>query len=189
MDPISRIFGSAARVKLLRLFLFNRSDAFPLSEIATRAKVSPEETRRELGILTASGILKKTTSGKQVLYRVNHHFEHLAAFEAFVRTTTTTRPSVLLASFKRAGTLRLVLLSGFFTGSTESELDILVVGDKLDERSLGRTITSLEAELGREIRYATFSTEDFRYRLGIYDRLLRDVFDYPHQLLLDKIGL
>jgi hypothetical protein len=189
MDPISRIFGSPARVKLLRLFLFNRSEAYPLSEVATRAKVSPEETRRELAVLIASGLLRRSGGGKRVLYKVNHNFEHLAAFEAFMRTTTTTRPSVLLASFKKAGTLRLVLLSGFFTGSTESELDILVVGDRLDERSLARTVTSLEAELGREIRYAAFSTEDFRYRLGIYDRLLRDVFDYPHQLLLDKIGL
>ena len=48
---------------------------------------------------------------------------------------------------------------------------------------------SLEAELGREIRYASFATEDFRYRTGVYDRLLRDVFDYPHRLLIDKIGL
>jgi hypothetical protein len=151
--------------------------------------VSPEETRKELAVLMAAGLLRRTGGGKQMLYKVNHTFEHLAAFEAFIRATTTTRPSVLLASLKKSGTLRLVLLSGFFTGSSESELDILVVGDKLDERSLGRTITSLEAELGREIRYATFSTEDFRYRLGIYDRLLRDVFDYPHQLLLDKIGL
>ena len=48
---------------------------------------------------------------------------------------------------------------------------------------------ALEAELGREIRYAFFTTPDFRYRLGVYDRLLRDVFDYPHRVLLDKIGL
>jgi hypothetical protein len=50
-------------------------------------------------------------------------------------------------------------------------------------------IKRLEGEFGREIRYALFSTSDFRYRLGVYDRLIRDVFDYPHRLLLDKIGL
>jgi hypothetical protein len=89
---------------------------------------------------------------------------------------------------KRSGTLRLVALSGFFTGSHEAQVDLLVVGDNLEERSLATAVRALEAELGREIRYASFSTPDFRYRLGIYDRLLRDIFDYPHRLLVDKIG-
>jgi hypothetical protein len=90
---------------------------------------------------------------------------------------------------KRAGALRLVVLSGLFTGMAESQVDLVVVGDTIDERALSRTIQGLEAELGREIRYASFPTKDFRYRMGVYDRLLRDVFDYPHRLLVDKIGL
>ena len=73
--------------------------------------------------------------------------------------------------------------------SLETQIDLLIVGDHLEERVLARIVHSLEAELGREIRYASFATEDFRYRLGVYDRLLRDVFDYPHRLLIDKIGL
>ena len=90
---------------------------------------------------------------------------------------------------RRAGTLRLVALSGLFTGILEPQVDMLIVGDNLDERLLALAVRSLEAELGREIRYASFATADFRYRLGVYDRLLRDVFDYPHRLLIDKIGL
>jgi hypothetical protein len=95
----------------------------------------------------------------------------------------------MIATLRRAGTLRLVALSGLFTGILEPKIDLLVVGDNLDERVLTQAIRSLEAELGREIRYAFFTTVDFRYRLGVYDRLLRDVFDYPHRLLIDKIGL
>ena len=37
---------------------------------------------------------------------------------------------------------------------------------------------ALLAELGRELRYASFTTEDFKYRVGVYDRLIRDVFDF-----------
>ena len=99
------------------------------------------------------------------------------------------RPQKIIAALKRAGALRLVALSGHFTGILEPQIDLLVVGDHLEDRTLASSVRSLEAELGREIRYASFATADFRYRLGVYDRLLRDVFDYPHRLLIDKIGL
>jgi hypothetical protein len=107
----------------------------------------------------------------------------------FVRNTTSVRSQNIIAALKRAGGLRLIVLSGLFTGILEPQIDILVVGDNLNERALTQAIHSLEVELGREIRYASFTTVDFRYRMGVYDRLLRDVFDYPHTILVDKIGL
>ncbi len=50
-------------------------------------------------------------------------------------------------------------------------------------------IRALEAEIGIEIRYATFISADLLYRVGMHDKLTRDVFDYPHQILIDKIGI
>ena len=122
-------------------------------------------------------------------YQTNPRFEQLEALNTFVRDTTNVRPRNIITALKRAGTIRLVVLSGLFTGIIESQIDLLIVGDLLEERALASAVHSLEAELGREIRYAAFATADFRYRLGVYDRLLRDVFDYPHRLLMDKIGL
>ena len=68
-------------------------------------------------------------------------------------------------------------------------MDVVVVGDRIDDRMIGIVVRSLEAELGRELRYAAFTTPDFRYRVGVYDRLLRDVFDYSHRVILDRIGI
>jgi predicted nucleotidyltransferase len=76
-----------------------------------------------------------------------------------------------------------------FSDAVESKIDLLVVGDKLDEKVLDNSIHKLEAELGRELRFAAFTTEDFRYRVSVYDRLTRDVLDFPHRILFDKIGL
>ena len=62
------------------------------------------------------------------------------------------------------------------------------MGDRLEERQLANAIHSIEAELGRELRYASFTTEEFKYRVGVYDRLIRDVMDYPHRTILDRIS-
>ncbi len=47
-----------------------------------------------------------------------------------------------------------------------------------------KTISVLESELGRELSYAIFDTNDFKYRVSMYDKLIRDVFDYPHERLI-----
>lgn len=189
MEPLAKIFGSPARLKILRLFMFNQMAAFTLGEVAERVKVNSETVRRELAELVSAGLLKKKGMRAAARFHVNARFEHLAALEAFIRETTSVRPQDILSALRKAGTLRLVTLSGFFTGMIEPQIDLLAVGDTLDERALASAVRSLEAELGREIRYASFATADFRYRMGVYDRLLRDVFDYPHRILIDKIGL
>ena len=189
MERLAKLLGSPARLKTLRLFMFNRDTAYTLEEVAGRTKLSKDIARREVTELIASGLLRKKGARAAAHYQVNSRFEHLTALDAFIRETTTVRPQKIIASLKRAGTLRLVALSGHFTGILETQVDLLVVGDSLDDRTLSHAVHALEAELGREIRYASFATADFRYRLGVYDRLLRDVFDYPHRLLIDKIGL
>ena len=189
MEPLAKIFGSPARLRLLRLFVFNQNVGFTAIEIAERAKLSVDTVRHELADLSVAGLIKKKGARASARYSVNTRFEHLAALDAFIRETTSVRPQDILTALKRAGTLRLVVLSGLFTGMLEPQIDLLVAGDHLEERTLASVVRGLEAELGREIRYASFATTDFRYRLGVYDRLLRDVFDYPHRILLDKIGL
>ena len=189
MERLARLFGSSARLKMLRLFVFNQEASFTLPELLERLKLSKEATRRELGDLLSIGLVRRKKGSAMVRYQVNPRFEHLTALNAFVRETTSVRSKEIIAALKRAGTLRLVALSGHFTGILEPQIDLLVVGDRLEERILARAVRALEAELGREIRYASFATADFRYRLGVYDRLLRDVFDYPHRLLINKIGL
>lgn len=189
MERLAKLFGSPARLKMLRLFVFNRDIAFTLSEVAERTKLSKEAARREVAELCAAGLLRKKGARTSAHYQVDSRFEHLTALNAFVRETTSVRPQKIIATLKRAGALRLIALSGHFTGILEPQVDLLVVGDHLEERALAHAVHTLEAELGREIRYASFATPDFRYRLGVYDRLVRDVFDYPHRLLIDKIGL
>lgn len=189
MDHLSRLFGSAARVKLLRLFLFNDDLTFLATEAAFRARLTKDVARKELTALTKAGILRKKTGKSPVGYSADKRFPHYDALRVFLRTTTDVSDSAIVTSFKKAGTVKLVVLSGLFTGALESKLDVLIVGDRMEERPLATAIHALEAELGRELRYACFTTEQFKYRIGVYDRLLRDVFDYPNRVIVDKIGL
>ena len=189
MDPLAKLFGSSTRVKLLRLFLFNDTEWFTSVGAANRAKATKDSTRKEITGLVAMGLLRKKTGRGGPFFTVNPKFPHFESLRIFLRTSSGVDDASIGHTLRKAGQLRLVALSGLFTGVPESKVDMLIVGDKLDERALATIIHTLEAELGRELRYASFTTEDFRYRVGVYDRLIRDVLDYPHRLVLDRIGV
>ena len=55
--------------------------------------------------------------------------------------------------------------------------------------NLSKAVASIEAEIGKELSYSAFDTEDFEYRVGIHDRLVRDILDSPHTVLIDKLGI
>ncbi|MBU1292608.1 hypothetical protein KJ819_00905 [Patescibacteria group bacterium] len=189
MDPLARLFGTPARLKLLRLFLFNDDTAFSVPEALFRAKAAKDVGKKEIALLLACGILRKKLAKQGTTYAADKRFAHYDELKTFLRTTTDVSDTYLLSALKKAGSLKLVTLTGLFTGVIESKIDLLVVGDKLEEKPLASAVHALEAELGRELRYASFSTEEFRYRLGVYDRLLRDVFDYPNRTVIDKLGV
>ena len=191
MDPLARLFNSPARLKLLRLFLFNDDLTLTVADAALRSRTPKDVARKEIHVLVTAGIVRKRAGkgGGGAGYSVNKKFAHFEALLAFVRATTSVSDAEIIGSLRKSGTVRLVTLTGLFTGAIEPKLDLIVVGDKLEERPLLSAIHTLEAELGRELRYAAFSTQDFKYRLGVYDRLLRDVFDYPHRTILDKLNL
>ena len=83
----------------------------------------------------------------------------------------------------------MVIVAGVFIQNPDSRVDLLIVGDNLKRGSIDRIVKTMEAEIGKELTFASFETADFHYRLGMYDKLIRDILDYPHQKLLDKLNI
>ena len=68
------------------------------------------------------------------------------------------------------------------------DLDLLIVGDDINENKLASIIKSIETDIGRDLSYSSLTTADFHYRLDLQDRLIRDVIDFDYIVLVDKIG-
>jgi hypothetical protein len=187
-DSLQKIFGSQARLKLLRLFLFNPQHSFTASEAATRAQLDPAETRSELTNLVASTLIRKNRRGKLTKYEVNAAFPYLLALQNLL-LNVTSRGEEVKQRLRRVGPIRLIVITGMFMGEWEANLDLLVVGDRVKERTLKKQVKQLEAEIGKEIRYTLLPNQDFLYRLNMNDKLLRDIFDFPHRIVLDKFDI
>ncbi len=198
-DPLSILFGSQARVKLLRFFLFNPSKDFTFDEISRRARLVRRTARTEMNALERAEVIKKkqilitkegsTKKTKAVGYSVNKDFSELQALQTFLFETAPINGKTVLAHLRNAGPLDFVCITGVFMRNFEQRIDIMLAMKKLPTNKVENAIRALEAELGIEIRFAAFTSDDLRYRVGMYDKLMRDVFDYPTEILIDKMNI
>jgi len=203
-ELLGEFMGNPARARILRVFMFNPNESFTLPVLAKRAGVSLKAATREAKKLAEWGAVKKgkTVSivvgnskrvirGKQKVdtWMVNAEWKHARALSSFVHEISPVRYAAIVGALKRTGRLSAIILSGSFMGDDSRPADLLVALDSLNERRVEAAIKALEPALGREIRYAAFSTPEFRYRMTVQDKLIRDTLDFPHLVLLDKTRL
>lgn len=179
MEILGKILGSSARVKIIRLFLLNKNSGFTIKDIAKRSRVSPSIVRRELRLLGSISFLKKRPND----YIFDHNFKYWRELEALLINTDTLDQETIADTFKKVGKVKLLLISGIFIKNKDSRVDLLIVGDKMRKGRIEEGIRKLEAEIGAELSYAMFDTKEFIYRLNMYDKLVRDILDFPHEVI------
>ncbi len=198
-DPLTILFGSQARVKLLRFFLFNPSKEFTFDEISRRARLVRRTARTEMNALERAEVIKKKSflyqaegsekKVKAIGYSLNRNFVNLQSLQTFLFETAPINGKTVMNHLRKAGAMDFVVIAGIFVRDFDQRLDILLAMKKYSALKVETAIRSLESELGVEIRYSAFESDDLKYRIGMYDKLTRDVFDYPHLILTDKIGI
>ena len=200
-DFLGKFMNSNARAKVLRVFFLDQQSVFTAPLVAKRAGVPLRTALREIKVFEKWGALKpakftitlgqRTIGGKQKenAWTVNPIFKHSSALSRFVHEVSPVHYGSILSGLKGSGRFVTVVLSGSFMGDPSRPADLLVAADGLNEKRLEAAVRDLERRFGREIRYAAFSGPEFRYRLTIQDRLIRDTLDFPHLVLLDRTRL
>jgi hypothetical protein len=193
MDNLEIIFGSPARVKLMKLFVANPDAVYSNKDIARRSNITLIRARKEISALQKAHFVKRRSireGGKRVyVWQINSEFPGLHSLQAFLLGDRSVLRRKLTRGLKNIGRVKLVIVSGVFIGRDDSRVDLVIAGDGLKGTKIDTIVKRIEADIGRELVYVVCNTEDFLYRLTAYDRFVRDVIDFPHETLLDKIGI
>lgn len=202
-DFLAALLGNPVRTRLLRVFALNPTEVFTAPQVVKRSGAGLAVVLREMKTLEAMGIIRKgkvsievgktgrkvTGKQKEQTWGWDTGSKQAAALSRFIHEVSPVQHKAILDTLKGSGRIATVILSGSFVGDPTRPADLIVAIDALNERRLDSAVRELEPKFGREIRYAVFSTPEFRYRMTIQDRLIRDTLDYPHLVLLDKTRL
>jgi len=203
MDILSILFGSESRIRMMRLFLFNPENCFDLFDVCDKSKISSKDVKKEFFVLEKATfikrkdfykVIKKIKNGKTEEiknkvhgYCLNKDFAYISVIKQLLINSKIFEDNELVRKLTKIGKIKLLVVSGVFIDQKDNRVDILIVGDNLNKNTMNKVIKSIEAELGKELIYAFFETSDFEYRLQMYDKLVRDIIDFPHQVLLNKL--
>ena len=208
---LEHLFESVAKARILRLFMQNMEQSFTIAEIAERIQLKPPVVGKEIKKLVRINLLnerpivppttkkrsktskkqekKQFPSSRKMLYHVNQYFPLLNELQDLVIKSYIASRRLITQEIKKLGHIKLAVISGIFVDNEKARTDILVIGDKIEKRKFDNFLLHLESELGRSLRYTSMETSEFKYRMEMYDRFLRDIFEYPHEKLINKLNL
>jgi len=205
-DILEKLFGSPARVKIIRLFLQNPLDLFISKEISRKCNINSSVARREISLLSRIGLIKQKTASVGTIIKLkngkiknkkkkiqglglNEMFPLISPLKNLFIEAVSFNKERMIKGLKSIGDVKLIILSGFFTQAENSPADLLLVGDRIQKPKLDRILKRIERELGKELAFTLFDSKEFLYRFSMYDRFIRDILDYPHEKALNKLEI
>lgn len=197
---LSKLFGSQARLKLLKLFVLNQEKRFYLRQIARDLKLQVNSVRREIERLESFGLIisseasaevgegEEKSSGTQKYFRVDTGFVLYEEIRALIIKAQILYEREFIEKLQKIGAPKLLVYSGFFVNNNISPVDLLIVG-RFHKPRLNRLIRDLEADLGKEIDYTIMDSREFKYRRSITDVFLYDILEGRKIIAIDEFGL
>lgn len=203
---LEKLFESVPKAKILRLFVRNQENIFTFEEVRRRSQVRPPAARSELKKLLTLGLIGEKLaitkipmrqkggktiykSKRQRVFFVNKSFRLLPELHDLVAKDSIASRKKLLSKIRSLGNVKLAILSGIFLNSEKARTDLLVVGSNIKRSVLEKFLAEIESEIGRPLQYTLMDTKEFAYRMDMYDRFLRDIMEYPHDKLINKLRI
>jgi hypothetical protein len=207
MDALNQLFGSPVRSRVLKLFFMNPDAQFTAGEAVGHIKVRPRQFLAEARRLVKAEILKsakirrvmmpqgrsakrhKAKTVRAEVFFANKEFPLFPELRNLILKFAPHAKGQLADKIKRLGAIKLAVLAGVFIDDASSRADLLLVGDGIRKPRIKSFIEWLEAEVGKELNYVAMSSQEFKYRMEMYDRFVREILESPHITVINKLGL
>jgi len=194
---LEQLFGSKARVLLLRTFVTSPDKYYYVRELTRKLDLHLNSVRRELSNLEGLGIInsfdkadfekeiEKELKFKKRFYKLNTNFIFVNELQSLLIKAHLIMEEGLVGKIEKLGDIKYALLSGIFVGREDASADLLIVG-KANKKKLEKMVESFELDLGQPINYAVVGEESFKYRQEVADKFIYDLMDNKNLVLIDE---
>ena len=192
--PLEKLFGSKTRTKLLSLFFSNIERSYYVREMTRVIDEQINSVRRELSNLESIGVIKNETYDNKVYYSANTKHPFARALNMMLSTKVD---KVLVETAVKDSTwdeyirpVKSYLSFLFVTNRVPGQdgIDMLIVGDDRTKK-LSRWAEVVEKKEGKPLNYVIISRDDFKYRLSVKDRFLKEIMEMQHIVQYDPEGM
>jgi len=176
MNSLQDFMISKTRVKLVELFFSRPTGIYFVRELTRIIKGEINAVRRELDRMQGYGLLQSENRGNRLYYSLNTTYVYFQELQQMVAKDVGLGRK-LRRLHRKLGTLEFVMFSAKFVQGKrprQDEVDILIIGDVVLPE-LQALIKEEEGRVQREINYAVFSSEEFKFRKTRRDPFVMDI--------------
>jgi len=161
---LESLIASKTRRVLLNTFFSNPSSEYYTRQLSTLHRISAGTVHREVRQLVASGLLNERSVGNIKLFTLNKRNPVYEEIKNIINKTEGVTKLVKEAVGGVKGVKVAFIYGSYAKGDQrqDSDIDIFLIGDKLDERKLVMNLNSLERKLFREINYTQYTEREYK---------------------------
>ncbi|NTW27075.1 MAG: hypothetical protein HGA36_02000 [Candidatus Moranbacteria bacterium] len=186
-EILESLFGSKTKTRILRFFLLNSEKEYSIADVAMKNMLATAAARKEINELKKIKFLIERTKKGSKYYVLDPEFCFHSELKSLFAKSTASPESKSLSKLKNIGDVKLALVSGIFLNYPKSKVDMILVANNVSRGKLKNVMSSLEAEIGKEVSFVLMNSDEFKYRLDMLDRFILDFMEGTHLELIDKI--
>lgn len=186
-SDVARLFATPTRIKVLKFFALQPDERFFARVVATIVGGGKEKVQKEILALTRMGILSSRAGREGTTYQwhKNHPLAHAA--RTFIEDTTLPSDKMIADQFKKLYGVQAVVIAGHLVGEERSSAEMLIVAKRVNDPRIAAAVKKIEMLTVVPIRFAVMEPKEFIERKEAFDRLIRDVLDFNHLVVLGHV--
>ena len=150
---LDSLITSKTRLRLLIKFFLNITNKGYLNGLANEFGESTNSVRKELNNLSAAGYLKKYSENNKVVYKANASHPLFKIIQKIVKKHLGIE-EILETVLKRIGDVKKIMILGDYAeGIDNGHIEILIVGDKVNEDYLKEITPKIEKKINRKVSF------------------------------------
>lgn len=191
---LNSLFGSPARVKILKMFLSQPEARHYLRQLARDLDLQVNSVRREIINLESIGLISLSESDEDAeakdkekkYYIANKDFLLFNELRALFIKAQILNTQEFIDEVQKVCTPEVFILSGYFVGDAKAVTDLMLVGD-IDKHKFSKIIKKLEKSLSLEINYTIFTVKEYLYRLEVMDIFLNGILSGKKNMVVNSL--
>lgn len=161
---LKSLIGSKTRQTILKAFVDSPDTEFYTRQLASQRHISVGALHRELTNLSSAGILKARKIGNIKLFSMNKKNPIYEELKSIIHKTEGAVKFIKDAILRLKGVKVAFIYGSFAKGDDrqDSDVDMFLIGNDIDENELVRAISKIEKDLFKEINYTRYTESEYR---------------------------
>ncbi len=186
---LKKLFISKVRIRILEQYMLDINAAFHVRGLVRILNEEINAVRRELLNLQDAGLLYSKKDGNKLVYRLDKKCPILPELRSMFYKESNIGQAILKAISGIEGVQVVVLTESFIKSRYENptDVDFLFIGN-MKVRELSSSISELEKEQKREIRFSAITKEDFDFARKKKEPFLMNILEKDKIIIFGQIS-